>query len=168
MQNASCKNRRISMLKIEQKKLTSNSLINKLLLRKENTSLTYILATLCEENRKNAVTKEDIHTIVYDIFHLDEKFDKLNTMYKVQLIRLGVMIDRFKDDKDIDICIALASQGHYLNKLTHSPYPCVRTLVAQHKCNLDILIHDPDPDVRKAAQASIDEDFKIEVNRFSR
>ena len=156
------------MLKIEQKKLTSNSLINKLLLGKENTSLTYILATLCEENRKNAVTKEDIHTVVYDIFHLDEKFDKLNTMYKVQLIRLGVMIDRFKDDKDIDICIALASQGHYLNKLTHSPYPCVRTLVAQHKCNLDILIYDPDPDVRKAAQASIDEDFKIEVNRFSR
>ena len=156
------------MLKIEQKKLTSNTLINKLLLGKENTSLTYILATLCEENRKNAVTKEDIHTVVYDIFHLDEKFDKLNTMYKVQLIRLGVMIDRFKDDKDIDICIALASQGHYLNKLTHSPYPCVRTLVAQHKCNLDILIHDPDPDVRKAAQASIDEDFKIEVNRFSR
>ena len=156
------------MLKIEQKKLTSNSLINKLLLSDKKESLTYILATLCEENRKNAVTKEDIHTIVYDIFHLDEKFDKLNKMYKVQLIQLGIMIDRFKDDKDIDICIALASQGHYLNKLTHSPYPCVRTIVAQHKCNLEILIQDHDPDVRKAAQASIDNDFKIEVNRFAR
>ena len=156
------------MLKIEQKRLTSNTLINKLLLSDKKAPRIYILATLCEENRKNAVTKEDIHTVVYDIFHLDEKFDKLNTMYKVQLIRLGVMIDRFKDDKDIDICITLASQGHYLNKLTHSPYPYVRTLVAQHKCNLDILIHDPDPDVRKAAQASIDFDFKIEVNRFSR
>ena len=156
------------MLKIEQKKLTSNTLINKLLLSDKKAPRIYILSTLCEENRKNAVTKEDIHTVVYDIFHLNEKFNKLNTMCKIQLIKLGVMIDRFKDDKDIDICIALASQGHYLNKLTHSPYPCVRTLVAQHKCNLDILIHDPDPDVRKAAQASIDKDFKIEVNRFSR
>ena len=135
------------MLKIEQKKLTSNTLINKLLLSDKKAPRIYILSTLCEENRKNAVTKEDIHTVVYDIFHLDEKFN---------------------NDKDIDICIALASQGYYLNKLTHSPYPYVRTLVAQHKCNLDILIHDPDSDVRKAAQASIDEDFKIEINRFAR
>ena len=131
-------------------------------------SLVYILSTLREENCKNSVTKEDIHTVVYDIFHLDEKFNKLDTRCKVQLIGLGVMIDQFANDDDIDICIALASHGHYLNKLTYSPYPYVRTLVAQQECNLEILIHDHDPDVRKAAQASIDKDFKIEVNRFAR
>ena len=157
------------MLKIEQKKLTSNTLINKLLLSDKKESLVYILSTLRDENLKNAVTNEDIHTVVYDIFHLDEKFNKLDTRCKVQLIGLGVMIDQFANDDDIDICIALASHGHYLNKLTYSPYPYVRTLVAQQECNLEILIHDLDPDVRKAAeQASIDESYKIEVNRFMR
>ena len=93
------------MLKIEQKKLTSNALINKLLLN--NASITEMLSALHDENLRHAVTKEDIRYVVYDVFRLDKQLDSLDTIAKIQLIGLGEMIEQFENDDDLDIRFAL-------------------------------------------------------------
>lgn len=134
------------MLKIEQKKLTSNAVLNKLLL--SNASITETLAALHDENLKHAVTKEDIRIVIYDILDLSSQFHTLDTIAKIQLIGLGELIDCFEGTSDLDLRLALASRGYYLDQLTYDPNPSVRMHVARHKYNLDILMHDSDHDVR--------------------
>lgn len=143
------------MLKIEQKKLTSNANINKILL--SNASITETIAVLHDENLKHAVTKEDIHHVVHDVLCLDKHFNSLDIICKIQLIGLDEMIDRFEHEEYSGIKITLASRGHYLDKFTYDQHPQVRVYVAKHKHNLDILINDRDPRVRKAAEIALNE-----------
>jgi hypothetical protein len=143
------------MLKIEQTKLTSNALINKLLL--SNASITETLSALHDENLKHAVTKEDIHYVIYDILNLSSQFHTLDIIAKIQLIGLDEMIDRFEHEEYSGIKIALASRGHYLDKFTYDKHPQVRVHVAEHKHNLDILINDRDSRVRKSASIALNE-----------
>lgn len=143
------------MLTTKQKKLTSNAVLNKLLL--SNTSITEMLSALHDENLKHAVTKEDIRIVIYDILDLSSQFHTLDIIAKIQLIGLDEMIDRFDHEHYPDIRLALASRGHYLDKFTYDPHPQIRIQVAKHKHNLDILINDRDPRVRKAATTALNE-----------
>ena len=143
------------MQTIHQKKLTSNSNVNKLLL--SNASITETIAVLHDENLKHAVTKEDIHHVVHDVLCLDKHFNSLDIICKIHLIGLGEMIEQFEHEEYSGIKIALASRGHYLDKFTYDPHPQVRLHVAKHKHNLDILINDRDLRVRKTATIALNE-----------
>lgn len=105
------------MLKIEQKKLTSNTNINKLLLN--NASLVELLATLHNENLSKSITQSEIHHVIHNILHLDKQFHTLDTVAKIQLIGLGELIDCFEGTSDPDLRLALASRGYYLDQLTY-------------------------------------------------
>lgn len=150
------------MLKIEQKKLTSNTNINKLLL--SNASLIELLATLHNENLSKSITQSEIHHVVHNILHLDKQFHTLDTVAKIQLIGLGELIDCFEGTSDPDLRLALASRGYYLDQLTYDPNPSVRIHVARHKHNLDILMHDSDHDVRVNAIRAMIEEKKSHPN----
>lgn len=143
------------MRKITHQQLTSNAVLNKILL--SNASITETIAVLHDENLKHAVTKEDIRYVIYDVLCLDKHFNSLDIICKIQLIGLDEMIDRFEHEHYPDIRLALASRGHYLDKFTYDHHPQVRVHVAKHKHNLDILINDRDPRVRKAAEIALNE-----------
>ena len=143
------------MRKITHQQLTSNAVLNKILL--SNASITETIAVLHDENLKHAVTKEDIHHVVHDVLCLDKHFNSLDIICKIQLIGLDEMIDRFEHEEYSGIKITLASRGHYLDKFTYDQHPQVRVHVAKHKHNLDILINDRDPRVRKSAAIALNE-----------
>lgn len=150
------------MLNIEQKKLTSNMLVNKLLL--SNASLVELLATLHNENLNKSITQDEIHHVVHSILQLDKQFHTLDTIAKIQLIGLGELIELFEGTSDPDLRLALASRGYYLDQLTYDPNPSVRIHVARHKHNLDILMHDSDHDVRVNAIRAMIEEKKSHPN----
>ena len=143
------------MKSITHKQLTSNTSFNKFLLSNANNSITYTLSMLYKERLESTVTQEDIRIVIYDILHLDSlspsQFFSLDVTSKRHLIWFDEMIDRFEHDNTLEIRLALASKGYYLDKLTYDSHPHVRMHVARHKHNLDILMHDPNKDVRTTA-----------------
>lgn len=141
------------MKAITHKQLTSNTSFNKFLLSNANNSITYVLSMLYKERLESTVTQEDIRIVIYDILHLNSHVNirSLDVTSKRHLIRFGEMIECFENDDALEIRLALASKGYYLDKLTYDSHPHVRMHVARHKHNLDILMHDPDKDVRTTA-----------------
>lgn len=161
-------NNEVSNMKHVQKKaLTSNELVNKLLISnpKLDTKFNYLYHThvvnyikstklidiLTTEFLENRLTQEEFDHILFDYFDLPNSLNQLSDTIKIDLIEIDKFVNELKNDKSYVIRHALASNGYYLDKLTYDPHYKVRAEVAKHYHNLEILKNDANKRVRDVA-----------------
>ena len=151
------------MIQYSKKYMTSNSLINKLLLTNPQ------LSTLCIVHQdkltskrfidviRNEVTckrftNEEAHDFLLDYYDLPRSLDRLDDESKICLIEIDYFIQELKNDKSYIVRQTLASYGYFLDEYTYDPHYKVRVEVANHYHNLSILKNDEHELVREVAK----------------
>lgn len=165
------------MKSITHKQLTSNELVNKLLLLHPDLDTkcdyTYdgvvhcnvtinFLNVLIAENVDRRLTDEEFDHILFDYFDLPNNINQLSDTIKIDLIEIDKFINELKNDKSCAVRHALASNGYYLDKLTYDPHYKVRAEVAKHYHNLEILKNDANKRVRDVAIRKLKELYEDE------
>lgn len=156
------------MIQYSDQKLTSNSLINKLLLTNPQLSTNCIvnqdkitskrfIDIIRQEVSCERFTNEEAHDLLLDYYDLPRSLDKLDDESKICLIEIGYFIHELKDDKSYVVRQHLALYGYFLDEYTHDSNYKVRVKVANHYHNLNILIHDEHELVREIAKMKLKE-----------
>lgn len=156
------------MIQYSDKKLTSNSLINKLLLTNPQLSTNCIvnqdkitskrfIDIIRQEVSCERFTNEEAHDLLLDYYDLPRSLGKLDDESKICLIEIGYFIHELKDDKSYVVRQHLALYGYFLDEYTHDSNYKVRVKVANHYHNLNILIHDEHELVREIAKMKLKE-----------
>lgn len=155
------------MKHIQKKALTSNELVNKLLISnpKLDTKFNYLYYThvvnyikstklidiLTTEFLENRLTDEEFDHILFDYFDLPNNLNQLSDTIKIDLIEIDKFINELKNDQSYVIRHALASNGYFFDEYTYDPHYKVRAEVAKHYHNLEILKNDANKRVRDVA-----------------
>ena len=156
------------MIQYSDKKLTSNSLINKLLLTNPQLSTNCIvnqdkitskrfIDIIRQEVSCERFTNEEAHDLLLDYYDLPRSLGKLDDESKICLIEIGYFIHELKDDKSYVVRQHLALYGYFLDEYTHDSSYKMRVKVANHYHNLNILIHDEHELVREIAKMKLKE-----------
>lgn len=154
------------MKHVQKKALTSNELVNKLLLLHPglDTKFDYtydgvvhcnvtinFLNVLIAENVDRRLTDEEFDRILFDYFDLPSNLNRLSDTIKIDLIEIDKFINELKNDESYVIRHALASNGYFFDEYTYDPHYKVRAEVAKHYHNLEILKNDVSKRVRDVA-----------------
>lgn len=154
------------MKHVQSKQLTSNELVNKLLLLHPDLDTkcdyTYdgvvhcnvtinFLNVLIAENIDRRLTDEEFDHILFDYFDLPNNLNQLSDTIKIDLIEIDKFVNELKNDKSYVIRHALASNGYFFDEYTYDPHYKVRAEVAKHYHNLEILKNDANKRVRDVA-----------------
>lgn len=161
------------MLTITQKKLTSNTLVNQLLLLNPTLTTTLfkygkydtdndvethsLLHIMCVEYYDNQLSEEEFIYILDEVFNVRKCFDQIDSRTKSQFAYLGFYLDLLEHETSFDIKLALVSHGHFLNKFTYDRDDEIRLHVAEQHHNLHILKDDRCEKVRNYAKRVLQE-----------
>ena len=165
------------MKHVQKKALTSNELVNKLLISnpKLDTKCDYtydgvvrcnvtinFLNVLIAENVDRRLTDEEFDNILFDYFDLPNNLNQLSDTIKIDLIEIDKFVNELKNDKSYVIRHALASNGYFFDEYTYDPHYKVRAEVAKHYHNLEILKNDANKRVRDVAIRKLKELYEEE------
>lgn len=156
------------MIQCSKKYMTSNSLINKLLLTNPQLSTNCIvnqdkltskrfIDVIRNEVTCKRFTNEEAHDFLLDYYDLPRSLDKLDDESKICLIEIDYFIQELKNDKSYIVRQTLASYGYFLDEYTCDPHYTVRVEVANHYHNLEILKNDEHELVREIAKMKLEE-----------
>ena len=151
------------MIQCSKKYMTSNLLINKLLLTNPQLSTNCIvnqdkltskrfIDVIRNEVTCKRFTNEEAHDFLLDYYDLPRSLDKLDDESKICLIEIDYFIQELKNDKSYVVRQTLASYGYFLDEYTYDPHYKVRVEVANHYHNLNILKYDEHKLVREVAK----------------
>ena len=151
------------MIQCSKKYMTSNLLINKLLLTNPQLSTNCIvnqdkltskrfIDVIRNEVTCKRFTNEEAHDFLLDYYDLPRSLDKLDDESKICLIEIDYFIQELKNDKSYVVRQTLASYGYFLDEYTYDPHYKVRVEVANHYHNLNILTYDEHKLVREVAK----------------
>ena len=161
------------MLKPKQKKLTSNKLVNQLLLLNPTLTTTLfkygaydndndiathsLLHIMCVEYYDSKLSEEEFIYALDEAFRVRERFDQIDSRTKSQFAYLGFYLDLLEKETSFDIKLALVSHGHFLDKFTYDRDDEIRLHVAEQHHNLHILKDDRCEKVRNYAKRVLQE-----------
>lgn len=156
------------MKEVHTTNLTSNSLVNKLLLTnpsldtrfkyvKDGKSVFYyktprFVDILVNEKSQNKLSQEELDRILREHFKLPQQLDQFTVDQKMMLIKLEAFLDELKHDENDLIREMLATQGYFLDEYTYDSSADVRRAVVMHKHNLEAFKNDPDEHIRDLVQ----------------
>lgn len=119
------------MKEITSQQLTSNSEINKRILANEGlTTIDKNCVSLAYEIErayvKEELTREEINTILYEVYHIDDMFSTLSYEDILFLADLGYEHKRIVENSmNSDALLSIVNQYKYLNELVNHPIECV-------------------------------------------
>lgn len=156
------------MKEVHTTKLTSNSLVNKLLLTNPSldTRFKYVedgksvfyykmprfVDILINEKSQNKLSQEEIDRILREHFKLPQQLDQFTVDQKMMLIKLEAFLDELKYDKNDEVREMLATQGYFLDEYTYDSSADVRRAIVMHRHNLEAFKNDPDEYIRDLVQ----------------
>lgn len=161
------------MLTTTQKKLTSNKLVNQLLLLNPTLTTTLfkygvydndndiathsLLHIMCVEYYDNRLSEEEFIYVLDEAFGVRKRFNQIDSRTKSQFAYLGFYLDLLEHETSFDIKLALVSHGHFLDKFTYDRDDEIRLHVAEQHHNLHILKDDRCEKVRNYAKHALQE-----------
>lgn len=156
------------MKEVHTTKLTSNELINKLLLTNPSldTRFKYVedgksvfyyktprfVDILANEKSRNKLSQEELDRVLREHFKLPQQLDQFTVDQKMMLIKLESFLDELKHDENDEVREMLATQGYFLDEYTYDSSADVRRAVVMHKHNLEAFKNDPDEYIRNLVQ----------------
>ena len=159
------------MKKIHTKALTSNELVNKLLLTNPqlDTRVAYIrdgkqmfyyshpkfFEILQHEASQRWLSQKEFESVLFDYYGLPAKLDQFTEDQKLILIDLGYCFNELKNDQSDVVRERLALHGYFLDEYTYDSNVDVRKAVAVQAHNAHILINDENEEVRNITQYSL-------------